>query len=189
MAARALREILACINQYLLPAEYLARRLGLFFHDRRSYCISPPWHALERRRRKSIWFAQIMAEIQDAMTEVAAVTHELTSIQLVLANIAEELGQIPTELVDVPRQRPYELEFLSQLSHLVPSDVATRPLPAHESDEGCPICMSVFEPYDHIFTLSCGHQFHTGCLARHLHINWEQFCCPLCRRPIIRQRP
>lgn len=90
----------------------------------------------------------------------------------------------------VPRSQPPEAEFLRRLYHLKPGEDELPSVSAAEQAP-CVICLDPFsQDKKWHFPLSCGHDFHVGCIAEYLYKKWldprgiDNFTCPLCRRPV-----
>lgn len=69
-----------------------------------------------------------------------------------------------------------EFQLTIQPIQLQPSDLVSL------TDTPCHICLESFLPLDTVYTLPCGHVFHTHCLDDS--ISFQHDSCPLCRKPL-----
>ncbi|KAL3489681.1 hypothetical protein BJX62DRAFT_208445 [Aspergillus germanicus] len=66
---------------------------------------------------------------------------------------------------------------------LKPTETTLLKGPVQPSAVICPICLDQIRPNDLVYSLSCCHVFHEGCL-QYWYL-YENNRCPLCQRPIL----
>ena len=140
----------------------------------------------ERRRRDRIHFENMRIERMRA--RIAQETRDRerirelvsTSVEQYISNLSsDEAANISNEFQNFIRTNypgNYTRPFLSGLQRATANNSAKKVENPVETTE-CPICFDEFTGTDRTIT-SCGHQFHSTCLFKHLQ---RTNTCPCCR--------